>query len=71
MSDYMDDLKDRELGLDLANRKIGGVCSGLAYWLGFPRLVVRVVALMALVISPEATLIAYGLAYFIFEDIDS
>ncbi len=70
MSDYIEDLRDRELGLDSAHRKIGGVCSGVAHWLDFPRLVIRIAALVALVISPEATLIAYGLAYLILDDID-
>ena len=57
-----------ELTLDSRHKKVGGVCSGLANYWGTQRLYIRIVALVGLCIVPEATLIGYGLAYFILDN---
>ncbi len=53
---------------DPLHRKIGGVCAGLARYLDVPRFLVRLIAVISLIIFPHATLLAYGLAYFILEE---
>ena len=58
----------RVLMLDSAYKKVGGVCAGLARYLGISRFFVRLAALIGLCLAPRAILIAYGLAYFILDD---
>lgn len=58
----------QEIYLDLAHKKFGGVCAGIARYLDIPRIWVRITALVGLVVHPPATLIAYGLAYMILDD---
>ena len=60
----------RELALDQYHKKVGGVCAGIANYYSIPRLYTRIAAVVALCIIPEATLIGYGLAYFILEERD-
>ncbi len=67
---YLDGVQERQLGLDANNKKLGGVCAGVAHYLDVPSIVVRVVALVALCLATEATLIGYGLAYLIIDEID-
>ncbi|MCH7377519.1 PspC domain-containing protein [Aeromonas sp. MR19] len=50
---------------DLAHRKLTGVCAGIANGLGFSRVTVRIVALIALILMPPLTLAAYLLAVLI------
>ncbi len=64
---YFDEFDDRELSLDSVNKKLGGVCSGVARYLDIPSFVVRVGAIIGLCVLPQATLIAYGLAYVILD----
>ncbi len=59
---------DRSLRLDSTNKKLGGVCSGLARYFDVPSLFVRIGALVALCIAPQPTLIAYGLAYIVLDE---
>ena len=65
---YRDSLHDRKLGKDPFHRKLGGVCAGLARYLDVEPLFVRIVAIIALIIAPQATLIAYGIAYLVLDD---
>lgn len=60
--------EDRELYLDKSNKKLGGVCAGVANYLDIPRFWVRVAAVVGLLIHPPTLLLAYGLAYFILDD---
>jgi|SaaInl7_135m_RNA_FD_contig_71_102091_length_1511_multi_8_in_0_out_0_2 phage shock protein C len=68
--DYFDGVGERELGLDPQNKKLGGVCAGVAHYLDVPSLFVRVGAVVGLCLIPEATLIAYGVAYLILDDLE-
>lgn len=56
------------LSKDPINRKLGGVCAGFARFLDIPTFPVRLGAVLSLFIIPQATLIAYGLAYLILDD---
>ncbi len=64
---YDEDFRDRELCLDPSNKKLGGVCSGIARYLNIPSAFIRGLAIFGLIILPQATLLAYGLAYFILD----
>jgi len=44
---------------DSTHRKVSGVCAGLAKHFSVPRLLVRVVAIVCLIILPTVTAIAY------------
>ena len=68
-NDYLDDMQARELGLDSRHRKLGGVCAGVAHYLDMPCVFIRLATIVALLITPQATLLAYGLAFFILDDI--
>ena len=57
-----------QLRLDSTHKKLGGVCAGLARYFDVQSLFVRIIALIALFLAPEPTLIAYGLAYIILDD---
>ncbi|WP_429057606.1 PspC domain-containing protein [Aeromonas jandaei] len=50
---------------DLVNRKLTGVCAGIAKRLGISRVTVRVVALLALILVPPLALAAYLLAVLV------
>ena len=58
---------DRKLRLDPARKKLGGVCAGIADYLDINPLLIRVCALICLCIATQATLIAYGVAYFVLD----
>ena len=70
MSQYIDELGERQLGRDRVNARLGGVCAGVGHYLDVPSLFVRVGAILGLLVAAEATLIAYGLAFFILDDLD-
>jgi phage shock protein C len=55
------------LRLDNKNRKIAGVCAGLARYWGTQTVFVRLAAVIGLLLAPHAALIGYGLAYLILE----
>jgi phage shock protein PspC (stress-responsive transcriptional regulator) len=66
--DYLDEFDDRQdLALDPVNKKLGGVCAGIARYLNIPSLFIRIGAFIGLCVLPQATLLAYGLAYFILD----
>jgi phage shock protein PspC (stress-responsive transcriptional regulator) len=66
--DYLDDFDDRrDLALDPVNKKLGGVCAGVARYFDIPSLFIRIGAIIGLCVVPQATLLAYGLAYFILD----
>ncbi len=58
----------RQLSLDPDNKKLGGVCAGVANYLDVPRFWVRLAAVIGLIMAAPTMLIAYGLAYIILED---
>lgn len=61
-------MENRELTLDIRNRKLGGVCAGVANYLDVSRFWVRVAAVIGLFIHPPSVLLAYGLAYLILDE---
>jgi len=65
---HFDRFQGRHLHLDADHKKLGGVCSGLARYFEVQPLFVRGGALIALCLAPQATLIAYGLAYFVLDE---
>jgi len=52
----------QNLSKDVLNKKLTGVCAGIAKHYDFPRLAVRVAAIIALIIFPVATGVAYIVA---------
>ena len=64
---YPYDFDHRELSRDPINAKLGGVCAGIGRYIDVPNFFVRTVAVVALCVAPQATLIAYGVAYLILE----
>jgi phage shock protein PspC (stress-responsive transcriptional regulator) len=48
----------------IKNKKLGGVCAGLAERFDLPRWVTRGLALVLFLKFPLLTLIAYGVAYY-------
>lgn len=60
--------EEQELYLDPAHKKLGGVCAGVANYLDVERLYVRIAAIIALLIFPQATLLAYGIAYLVLDE---
>jgi len=53
---------NKTLCKDTINKKLSGVCSGIAKHHELPRLVVRVAAIFALITFPVATGVAYLVA---------
>lgn len=47
---------------DLVNKKLTGVCAGIAKHYNFPRLAVRIAAIAALIMLPVVTGVAYVVA---------
>jgi phage shock protein C len=50
---------------DSTHSKISGICAGLAKHWSIPRLLVRIVAIVCLIILPTVTVIAYVTATFL------
>jgi len=65
--DYDRDYDRRELRLDTAHKKIGGVCAGFANYFGWSRCTVRVLSVVGLLMMPQVMLPAYLLAYLIMD----
>ncbi|HKI74842.1 MAG TPA: PspC domain-containing protein [Pseudomonadales bacterium] len=65
---YIDDFEDRELARDPCHARLGGVCAGVARYFDVSRFFVRLIAVIALCLAPQVTLIAYGLAYLILDE---
>ena len=53
---------NKRLSKDSLHKKISGVCAGIAKHYDFPRIVVRVAAIGALIMLPVATGVAYVVA---------
>ena len=53
---------NKTLEKDLLHKKLSGVCAGIAKHYDFPRLVVRGAAIVALLMFPVATGVAYLVA---------
>jgi len=53
---------NRRLCKDGFNKKLTGVCAGIAKYYDYPRLVIRVAAIIALIMLPVATGVAYVVA---------
>jgi len=62
------ELERYELALDPHRKKLGGVCAGFARYLDVNLTIVRIVTVFGLLGFAQATLIAYGLAYFILDE---
>ena len=54
--------------LDRSNRKLGGVCAGVARYFNIQPLFVRLGVAVLFFVTLEAVLVAYGLAYLILDD---
>jgi len=52
----------RRLSKDGLHKKLSGVCAGIAKYYDYPRLVIRVAAITALIMLPVATGVAYVVA---------
>jgi len=65
---YSRSFQDRKLGRDPFHKKLGGVCAGFARYLDVEPLFVRIIAIVALCIAPQAILLAYGIAYLVLDD---
>lgn len=52
----------RELSKDIANKKLTGVCAGIAKYYDFSRLTIRIGAIVALFMLPVVTGVAYVVA---------
>lgn len=66
-SDRFDDPRHSSLRLDPVNRKIGGVCAGLASYFDIQPVLVRIAAVLGLIFVPHIALIAYILTYLILD----
>ena len=47
---------------DVLNKKLTGVCAGIAKYYGLSTWVTRLIAIVALLMMPMVTLVAYGVA---------
>jgi phage shock protein PspC (stress-responsive transcriptional regulator) len=65
---HFDRFNRQSLMLDSTNKKLGGVCSGVARYLDVPSLYIRLAAIGGLCFAPQAVLIAYGLGYIILDE---
>lgn len=55
-------LLKKQLTKDVLHKKLSGVCAGIAKYYNLPRLVVRILAILALITFPVATGVAYIVA---------
>ena len=66
--EFETEVKKPEIYLDRRNRKLGGVCAGVAKYFNIQSLFVRLGTVLVFFVAAEAVLIAYGLAYLILDD---
>jgi phage shock protein PspC (stress-responsive transcriptional regulator) len=52
----------KELSKDIINKKLSGVCAGIAKYYDFSRLAIRIAAVVALFMLPVVTGVAYVVA---------
>jgi len=62
MGHYQNYSSSKKLSKDTMHKKLSGVCAGVAKHYDFPRLGVRVAAIVALLSFPVATGVAYVVA---------
>lgn len=60
---------DFPLSRDPDRACLGGVCAGVARFLGVAPLLIRIAAVAALICLPQTTLVAYGLAFLILDPV--
>ena len=60
--------RERRLRLDKHEGWIGGVCAGIARYLGFETLYVRIAAIALTVVATKLTAGAYLIAWLILDD---
>ncbi len=65
---YSRSIQDRKLGKDPDRKKLGGVCAGFGRYLDVEPILIRIIALVALCIAPQITLLAYGIAYIVLDN---
>jgi phage shock protein PspC (stress-responsive transcriptional regulator) len=65
--DCMEERGRPQLQLDPRHSKVGGVCAGLARYLGIQRVFVRIAAVIALLCVTTPTLIAYVVTYLLLD----
>ncbi len=53
---------EKTLSKDTKNKKLSGVCAGIANYYQLPKLGVRIAAILALITLPAATGVAYVVA---------
>jgi phage shock protein PspC (stress-responsive transcriptional regulator) len=53
---------NKTLTKDVVHKKLSGVCGGIAKYYNLPRLAIRVAAILALLMFPVATGVAYLVA---------
>lgn len=53
---------NRKLAKDIYNKKLTGVCAGIAKYYDYPRLAIRVATIVVLIMLPVATGVAYVVA---------
>ncbi len=59
---------NKKLSKDSVHKKLTGVCAGVAKYYDFPRVVVRIAAIGALIMLPVATGVAYVVASVLLPD---
>jgi phage shock protein PspC (stress-responsive transcriptional regulator) len=59
---YSNERVINKLSKDIVNKKLTGVCAGIARHYDFPRLAVRIAAITSLIILPVPTGVAYVVA---------
>jgi len=57
--------KQRGFGLDKANGKVGGVCAGLARWMGVNPLLVRIGFVAGTLLGFGSFVLVYGLIWLL------
>lgn len=60
-------LRQPQLQLDPRHGKVGGVCAGIARYLGVQRVFVRIAAVVALLCITTPTLVAYTMSYLLLD----
>ncbi|NMP30369.1 PspC domain-containing protein [Thalassotalea sp. M1531] len=55
-------LMKKQLTKDVLNKKLSGVCAGIAKYYKLPRIAVRIAAILALITFPVAAGVAYIVA---------
>lgn len=62
MTHYKQQTIKKTISKDIVNKKLSGVCAGIAKYYQIPRLIIRLGAIIALLMLPVVTGVAYLLA---------